>query len=193
MIDVTIETQPGSALPELTLSGDGLRLRAFSPGDLSLIEEASADAFIPTITTVPEVFSSAQGLAFIERQIQRRVSGEGWSLVIVDAESARPIGQVGLWVANLHTGRAELGYWIAPSRRGHGAAGRALAMISGWAFENLDVSRLSLFIEPWNTGSIRTAEHAGYRREGLLADWERVGGVAKDMYSFARLAPVTST
>ena len=57
-------------------------------------------------------------------------------------------------------------------------------MLSEWAFAQLDVSRLSLFIEPWNTASMRTAEHAGYVREGLLRDWERVDGVPKDMWSY---------
>lgn len=184
-----IATEPGAELPELTLDGDRLRLRAFRPDDLQLIEEAASDPFIPTITTVPAASSTAEGKAFIERQIQRRISGVGWSLAIVDEETDRAVGQIGLWVGNLHKGRAEIGYWIAPSDRGSDTAGRALGLLSDWTFEHLDVSRLSLFIEPWNTASIRTAESADYRREGLLAAWERVGGVSKDMLAFARLAP----
>jgi len=58
--------------------------------------------------------------------------------------------------------------------------------LSAWAFEHLDVDRLSLFIEPCNTASITTAERAGYDFEGLLRSWERVGSVPRDVGSYAR-------
>lgn len=182
-----IEARYGSTLPELQLDGNGLRLRAFEPGDLALIEEASSDPLIPTITTVPSAFSPTRGARFIERQVQRRLSGEGWSLAILDAATQQSVGQVGLWISNLSNGRAELGYWVAPSGRGRGAAGRALQLLSDWALDHLDVARLSLFIEPWNTASIKTAEAAGFHQEALLTSWERVGGISKDMFVFARL------
>lgn len=187
-----IEARYGSPLPELALSGDGLQLREFSSGDLPLIEEASADPLITTITAVPIVFSPAHGERFIKRQIQQRLSGDGWSLAIVDETTQRPIGQIGLSIASIGRGRADLSYWVARSGRGRSAASVALRLLSEWALEQLDVARLSLFIESSNTASVRTAELAGYEQEGLLANWERVGGVAKDMYLFARVAPTTS-
>ena len=178
-----------SVLPDLELTGPGLRLRPFRMGDLGLIEEASADSFIPLLTTVPSTFTPEEGAAFIHRQLGRRLGGEGWSLAIHDDAGERAIGQIGLWLRNAHKGRAEIGYWVVASARGSGLAASATRLLSEWALENLDVSRLSLFIEPWNTASIRTAESAGYEREGLLKSWERVDGVAKDMLSFVRLAP----
>lgn len=190
--DVKIEARYGSPLPELTLSGDGLQLRAFSSDDLPVIEEASTDPLITTITAVPVVFSPANGERFIKRQIQQRLSGDGWSLVIVDQLAQQPIGQVGLSIASIGRGRAELSYWVVASGRGQAAAGRALRLLSEWSLEHLDVSRLSLFIDSSNIASVKTAEHAGYAREGLLANWERVGGVAKDMYVFARVAPTAT-
>lgn len=177
------------ALPELALEGSGLQLRPFSMVDLPLIEEASRDPFIPLITTVPSSFTTEEGSAFIERQVSRRTGGEGWSLAIHDRSAGRAVGQIGLWLRNVHKGRAEIGYWVVASARGSGAAARATDLLSAWALSNLNVSRLSLFIEPWNTGSIRTAESAGYEREGLLKSWERVDGVAKDMISFVKVQP----
>lgn len=189
----TEDSDSMDGLAELELLRDGLRLRSFSLADLHLVEEASSDSFIPTITTVPDVYSPAEGAAFIERQLSRRLGGEGWSLAIHDDVVDRSIGQIGLWVGSLAKGRAEIGYWVVPSARGTGVAGRAVEALSDWAFANLDVSRLSLFIEPWNVASIRTAEAAGYEREGLLKNWERVDGVPKDMHSFVRLASSAAT
>jgi RimJ/RimL family protein N-acetyltransferase len=45
-----------------------------------------------------------------------------------------------------------------------------------------------LYVEPWNVASIRTAEGAGFQREGLLRSWQEVGGVRKDMYMYSHLA-----
>ena len=168
----------------MTIEGDRFRLRPFRHDDLSLIEEASRDSFIPTITTVPRDFTPETGTAFIDRQNLRLSSGAGWSLAVAETTTDRAIGQIGLWIPQIHKGRAEIGYWIAESGRGLGAAGHALNMLSTWAFSTIDVSRLSLFIEPWNEASIRTAETAGYVREGLLREWERVDGVAKDMWCY---------
>jgi RimJ/RimL family protein N-acetyltransferase len=52
----------------------------------------------------------------------------------------------------------------------------------------LRIARLELYVEPWNTASIRTAESAGFQREGLLRSWQEVGGIRKDMYMYSRLA-----
>lgn len=164
-------------------------LRPFETKDLDLIEEASRDDFIPVLTSVPSEWTPEEGRAFIDRQNSRLSAGEGWSLAIVDRQRTRAVGQIGVWISHLHKGRAEIGYWIAESGRGHGAASEAVTAMSDWAFEHLDVDRLSLFIEPWNAASINTAERAGYEREGLLKNWERVGGTPRDMWSYALSRP----
>lgn len=183
---MTIDVELGPPLPPIEIIGDRYGLRSFRSEDLHVIEEASRDDFIPLITTVPNMWTPQEGEAFIDRQNSRLSSGEGWSLAIVDRELGRAVGQIGLWISHLHKGRAEIGYWVAASGRGHGAASLAVEALSAWAFEHLDVDRLSLFIEPWNTASIKTAERAGYAHEGLLRSWERVGGIPRDMASYGR-------
>jgi ribosomal-protein-alanine N-acetyltransferase len=183
---VTIDVEFGSPLPPIEIVGDRHRLRPFRPEDIDLVEEASRDDFIPLITSVPSKWTPHEGQAFIDRQNSRLSNGEGWSLAIVDQTSGRAVGQIGLWISHLHKGRADIGYWVAASGRGQGTASLAVQALSDWAFESLDVDRLSLFIEPWNTASIKTAERAGYELEGLLRDWERVGGMPRDMGSYAR-------
>ena len=181
------QTEP---LVDLSLKGDVVALRPMHPVDLPMIKEAAHDPMIPSITSVPtaEDYDDAAGLAFIERQQSRRISGAGWSLAIVDIETDRAIGQIGLWISHLRKGRVESGYWVAPSGRKQGAAGVALQLLSNWAFEHLDVDRISLFIEPWNIASQKTAEHAGFEQEVLLQSWERVAGIHRDMWSYVRLA-----
>lgn len=174
-------------LPSIRLTDGVITLRPFEHDDLPAVEEAAADDFIPKIATVPASFTVEAGRQFIERQHHRLTTGTGWSLAIADAGTDVAVGQAGLWVANAAKGRAEIGYWVVPSGRGRGAAARAVRLLTEWAFANLDIHRLSLFIEPWNEASIATALHAGFEQEGLLRSWERVDGAPVDVLSFVLL------
>ena len=77
--------------------------------------------------------------------------------------------------------------WLIPEARGQHLAGWALRGVVAFAFEELAIPRLHLFVEPWNTASARTAEFAGFAREALLRGWERIGHQQHDAYSFVLL------
>jgi RimJ/RimL family protein N-acetyltransferase len=57
----------------------------------------------------------------------------------------------------------------------------------GWTLPEL--FRIELYVEPWNRGSIRTAERAGYQREGLLRSHQPIGGHRVDMLLDAAFRP----
>ena len=67
----------------------------------------------------------------------------------------------------------------------------ALQLFSEWALTLPGLDRLELYVEPWNEGSWRAAERAGFQREGLLRSWERVGSEPKDMFMYSRLPGVS--
>ncbi len=184
---MTVHAVFGQPLAPFALTNERITVRPWELVDLAAVEEASADEIIPMQTTVPPVFTKAEGEAFIHRQQTRLSSGEGWAMAIADNDLGRAIGHIGLWISDLHKGRAAIGYWVVASARGRAAAAEALSLITDWAFAELPVHRLHLFIEPWNTASIRTAEGAGYRAEAVLHHWEVVGGEPKDMWSYVRL------
>ena len=163
-------------------------LRPFRISDLSLVREASTDPYIPTITSVPSEYTDDEGRAFITRQHDRAAGGHGFSFVVAAADDPeRGLGTVGLWLREIDSGRASIGYWLVPSARGRGLAAAALETVVAFAFEELAIPRLHLFIEPWNTASARTAERAGFTREALLRGWERVENQQRDAYSYVLL------
>ncbi|WP_151773988.1 GNAT family N-acetyltransferase [Streptomyces abyssomicinicus] len=172
-------------------TGAGFRLRPWrlDDADLALVREASGDPLIPLITTVPARYTEEEGEAFVRRQWDRAARRTGYPLVIERAHDGRPVGNVGLWLFAGDPDRASLGYWVVPSARGQGAAGAALGALTRWALTTSGFARLELYVEPWNTASLRTAERAGFTREGLLRSWQRVGAVRRDMYMYARLGP----
>jgi RimJ/RimL family protein N-acetyltransferase len=87
---------------------------------------------------------------------------------------------------DIEHGRASVGYWVAASHRRRGYAGRALRVLTDWAATLSDITRLELYVEPFNEPSWRAAESAGYRREGLLHRWQVVAGEPRDMYMYAK-------
>jgi RimJ/RimL family protein N-acetyltransferase len=170
------------------LSSPPVVLRPYSMADIDLVRAASTDPLIPSITSVPRRFSHDAGRSFIQRQWERAGEGDGYSFVICDERSPdEGIGSIGLWLHEIESGRASIGYWIVTAARGHGRAAQALRAVVAFAFEHLAIPRLHLFVEPWNVASSRTALSAGFVREATLRGWERIDGEQHDVDSYALL------
>ena len=173
-------------VPEL-VSGPIL-LRPFTLADVALVRGAAADPYIPTISSVPPAYNEDEGRAFIERQLDRAEGGHGYPFVIAPGlEPDRGIGSAGLWLREIDSGRASIGYWLVPSARGENLAAWALRGLVTFAFAVLAIPRLHLFVEPWNIASHKTALAAGFTREALLRGWERIDGAQHDAYSYVYL------
>ncbi|MEU6721999.1 GNAT family N-acetyltransferase [Nonomuraea sp. NPDC046802] len=81
-------------VPELPV-GESYLLRPWRLDDVVVVEEASTDAYIPLITTVPSRYSEEEGKAFVRRQWSRTTDGVGYSFAIAEA-GGRAVGQIGL-------------------------------------------------------------------------------------------------
>lgn len=164
-------------------------LRKFADADAEIGQELSRDPYVPLVSTLPPHATREQAQDWVERNRERWATGKGFSFAIADAGSGRGLGQIGLWLDELHHGRASAGYFVAPSARGRGLAAEALIALSTFAWTIPGLYRMQLLIEPWNTASLRTAEHAGYEREGLLRGYMEIGGSRRDMVVWAALRP----
>ncbi|MFD9500703.1 GNAT family N-acetyltransferase [Streptomyces sp. NPDC060035] len=173
-------------VPSLTAGADFV-LRPWEMSDLPLVREAAADDYIPLITTIPSPYSDAEAEAYVRRQWERAETGAGYPFAIVRTRDRRPVGSIGLWLRDAAEGRASVGYWMSGRARRQGVAGAALRTVTTWALHELRIPRVHLLVEPWNTASARTAESAGYRREGLMRGWQQVGGHRRDMVMYAQL------
>jgi RimJ/RimL family protein N-acetyltransferase len=163
-------------------------LRPFNHNDVALVREASGDPYIPAITSVPAEASEADATSFIQRQQQRATGGHGYSLAVAPAADERhAVGAVGLWLRDIEQGRATAGYWLVASGRGQGLAGWALRALAGFAFGDLAIPRIQLYIEPWNVASARTATSAGFTLEASLRGWERIGDEQHDADCYSLL------
>ncbi len=169
------------------LDAPPVRLRPFAPADAGLVVAAGTDPLIPLITTVRAGGTLDDARAFIERQHERLRTGAGYSFAVADAGTDEAVGHFGVWLRDHDQGRVNVGYWIGAAFRRRGYARAALGTATRWALRLPGVYRVELYVEPWNQGSWRTAERVGYRREGLLRGWQRVGTERRDMYMYAVL------
>jgi ribosomal-protein-alanine N-acetyltransferase len=109
-------------------AGDLAALLTFTPR----VRSVADDPVIPLATSVPTSGTLDDALAFIARQHDRLASGAGYSFAVVDAALGEPVGQIGLWLRDLESGRASIGYWIGSAYRRRGYAVAALDAISRW-------------------------------------------------------------
>ncbi|WP_411194454.1 GNAT family N-acetyltransferase [Rhodococcus erythropolis] len=139
----------------------GYTLRGWEHADVDVLREAADDPYIPAITTVPARFDPPAAAVYIERQTDRARTGEGYSVVVID-DSARVVEQHRVVAARCRPRARRSGTPIVCSVRGKGCAAQLVAGLSGWAFTDLKIPRLELYVEPWNTASVRSAERAGF-------------------------------
>ncbi|WP_232376623.1 GNAT family N-acetyltransferase [Amycolatopsis aidingensis] len=170
-----------SAPPEFR----NVRLRAFTNNDVGMVLDLSTDPYLPQIGSLPGNADAEQAHAYIERQHERLGTGAGYSFCVADRRTDEALGVIGLHLASIAAGRASAGYAVAPRSRGRGIAGQALTALTRFAWSVPGVHRVELYIEPWNLSSVRTAEFAGYEREGLLRSHQEIGGSRVDMLLYA--------
>jgi len=113
---------------------------------------------------LPSPYTEADFLEWKRQAEERRLTGEGLEMLIVDEED-RPIGGVGMKELG-RPGYAEIGYLLSADARGRGHAARALRLARDYAFRELGRERVELLIHQDNEPSQRVARAAGFAETG---------------------------
>ena len=155
-----------SRLPfPLTLTGDGVVLREWRSEDLDDLVTMLDEPDIARWTLMPSPFDVEAGIAYLKRAYQGRVGGRRIQLAIT-VDGGRPVGEVLLFGVDSGPREAELGYLVGARHRRHGHASGALSLLSEYAHNRLNLSRLLLRIDPGNMASTAVARRCGYRLTG---------------------------
>ena len=165
---------PGPAAPD---PAGPARRRADRRGGHAPPADRRRQRVLHRLQSVPDVVATsvppvAPDRAEVERRCARApgrwLAGERADLVILDAASGTPTGEIGLYYQEPQTGQAMIGYAMLPDWRGRGYPTRAARLLAGWAFDDAGVDRLIAGTLPDNLGSQRVLEKAGFHREGYL-------------------------
>ncbi|MCJ0882013.1 GNAT family N-acetyltransferase [Vibrio sp. CCB-PB317] len=92
---------------------------------------------------------------------------------LIDKESDRLLGAIGLMIHDQEIPAFEIGYWLDDRAVGYGYISEAVAAIENYAFEALDAKRITILADANNRKSRAVAERCGYEFEGELRNARR--------------------
>ena len=177
---------PAILYPHPPLVGGGFVLRRFRARDFNAV---AARADPEAARWVNAIAFAAGGTMARYLEAQRR-RGTLLHFAIVDPDDTEYLGEVVFFLRSPQAAELDIGeiaYVIAPAARGRGTAPAAVRLLSEWALSTLGLARLQLSIAPGNAASVRVAEKAGYRYEGLLRSLKVIRGHRVDSLLYSRL------
>ena len=113
-------------------------------------------------------------------------NGTRLEMGIFDGE--RLVGVIALHDIDRRRGSAALDYALDSRWRNRGITTRCCRALAGHAFSALGLQRLEIRVDTANLPSLRVAEKAGFRREGVLRSYYRAASGLRDcvLYSMQR-------
>ena len=157
-----------SAFPSPVIRSARLELREYGGADAGLVHELLAAG---TPEALPPGAPSDPGAVAGWLADSARWSHSGGTslhLMMLDRQSGRIVGSIGLFHADWEVRSAEIGYGVRGDVRGQGYATEALGALARWVLTEGGVQRAWLTANTDNVASVRVAEKAGFHREGTL-------------------------
>ena len=175
------------SFPVEGLSDGVIRLRLMTDADVASVTAAVQDPEIPRWTTVSSPYREEEARQWRRMATSGIAGGTDLPTLIVDAASDELLGAVGIHGIDPASGRCSAGYWVAAPARRQGVASRGMRLLCRFAFYELGVQRIELWIDPSNTSSLGVAETVGFTREGLLRSFMPIQGRRRDMLMYSLL------
>jgi RimJ/RimL family protein N-acetyltransferase len=163
----TSVTAEQGALNDDLFAGRLVRLTAFnSEADAEIIARWSRDTEYHRLGDNDWAYPQSVRQA---RERLERDSDRSFGFAIRTLSDDRLIGDIGVWVESwvhgegwVGIGLGERNYW------GNGYGTAAMRLMLRFAFDELNLQRVSLGVYAYNPRAIRSYEKAGFRREGVV-------------------------
>lgn len=123
-------------------------------------------------------YTREQGEVFIAemKDIHAPKQGQWLQLALELKETAVLVGDVAFFIKSDDIRQAVIGFTIARPYWQKGFATEALTALLDYLFEDLDLHRVTADCDTDNTGSWRTLEKLGFRREALFVESLHIDG-----------------
>jgi RimJ/RimL family protein N-acetyltransferase len=155
-------------LPEVNELRDGVvSVRPLREGDEDAALDERSDSEARRWATGPRPWTREDIERLVRSAASAWLGGSEARFAVVEEATGEYVGSVGVRLTLPAFAVAELGYGMRARWRGRGYMTRALALIDRWAFDQARLARLELGAAAGNVASQRTAERAGFVREGV--------------------------
>lgn len=139
----------------------------------------------PWLPFAHDDYSTGETRDWLKTQPKEWKNGTSFNFAIVDAADGAMLGGCGLNQIDSINKSANLGYWVRTGRSGRGVCPAAVLLLARWGFKKLKLNRVEITVAAGNRKSLRAAEKAGARREGVLRNRLVMHGQAHDAVVFS--------
>jgi aminoglycoside 6'-N-acetyltransferase len=128
------------------------------------------------------------GIVAFKDRTRMAETGDGIVLAIVEKRSGTVIGQMSVGIVSREDGQGEFGYVVARAFGRRGFATEASAAVLDYAFDGLDLHRMTAHIDTRNHASLGVVTKLGLRREAEFRENEWFKGEWTSSWIYAILA-----
>jgi RimJ/RimL family protein N-acetyltransferase len=150
-----------------TVFTERLVLRPFEPTDAAVVETLAGEADVARTTNLPHPYPPGGAVAWIAAGQEAAAHGQRYPFAVVRSLDRQLVGCMTLLV-DLEHRRGELAYWMGRPYWGQGYATEAGARVVAYAFEELQLNRVTAHAMRRNRASTRVMEKLGMVHEGTL-------------------------
>ena len=149
------------------IEGDKTRLRRIERTDIPTFVRWFSDPEVREFLLINRPISMAEE----ERWFENQLNDQNSELFAIETHDGRHIGNVGLHQLDWIHRSAEMGIVIGEKEFwGKGYGSDAVQALLGFAFDELNLHRISLKVYEDNDRAIRAYEKSGFQHEGRLRD-----------------------
>lgn len=139
----------------------------------------------------PEIVDNVQGLGvkiLTEDSLIEYVQRYDGQLLSIFSNDGKHIGNIGLsQISHVHRS-CDFAIMMSQNARGKGYGKEASILALKYAFDNLNIHRVSLGVLTKNKAAIKLYEDIGFKREGKLRDYFFRGGQYRDVFTYSLLS-----
>jgi len=170
------------------LEAGAIRLRPLERDDADRLLEAVRESIVELAAWMAWAhrgYGAEDARVYLDGRAEAWRSGEEYAFGIEDAATGEFLGCAGLNQPNPMHRYMNLGYWVRTRTVGRGVATAATLRLAAWGFDALGLCRVEIVVDPDNAASLRVAEKAGARREGILRRRIAAPGRQRDAVMFS--------
>ena len=172
----------------LTLHGQRVSLREFTSNDLDAVAGIVGDDRVTTFLSFDSRTREQASATLAGMLSSARAEPRTEFYLAIEALNGPPaVGFIRLALSGVRA--AKLGYAVAADHWGRGYATDAVQVMVRYAWDVLDLHRITAAIGPQNTASIAVVKRVGMEYEGRLRDHVFTNGAWRDSLLYSILRP----